>query len=361
FFIQKYQIDFLHIPALFHFTQPIPKYLNACPVLITVYDLIPYMYMSHFDYSPLIQAEYARGLEYIKTANHLIAISEATKRDIVRHLGYDAQRITVVYPALDKHFQVLDATVVSERLHHLWTRLGIPAPKQYILTVTDYFYTKNLDTLLLAYSQLSPQYRADYPLVVTFDISDKHLTLFSQKTQELGIDTQVIFTRRVSDAELVALYNGATIMVYPSRYEGFGYPIAEAMACGSPVITTTAASMPEVAGDAALLVDPEDPQAFVDAITTLLTDATLRQTLRQKGLQQHRQFNLDHMAQATLSTYHVFTPYSHPAPPSHFPLHYRLVLGMLGIYIKVHLQWRRLLWHAYHKLYAPLKKRILNR
>jgi glycosyltransferase involved in cell wall biosynthesis len=361
YYIQHYQLDFLHIPTMFHFIQPIPEHLGDYPVLITVYDLIPYLYMPHFDFSPPIQAQYARGMEYIKTAKHLIAISEATKNDVVNHLGCDPNKITVVYPALDTHFTVLSPDVVQERLNGLWEHLKIRRPERYILTVTDHFYTKNLDTLLIAYAQLPLADREACPLVVTFDILGKDLIRFTKQVQDLGIPAeQVIFTRRVSEEQLVALYNGAMFVVYPSRYEGFGYPIAEAMACGSAVITTTAASMPEVAGEAAMLVDAEQAEEFTEAMHTLLHDSALRQTLREKGLMQCQQFNLDNMAQATLVAYSTFAPYTQSTPPITMPMGYRVILASLSVYIKVRWAVRYVKWWAYHNVYYPLKRRVLG-
>jgi|GEM_PF-3479046 len=361
YYIALYKLDFLHIPTMFHFIQPIPDHLGDYPVLITVYDLIPYLYMKHFDFSPQIQVQYARGLEYIKTAKHLIAISEATKNDVIQHLGYDEKNITVVYPALDKQFVVLSQEVTQARLNGLWERLAIPRPERYLLTVTDHFYTKNLDTLFIAYAQLPASERKTCPLVVTFDILEKDIIRFTKRVKELGIPTeQVIFTRRVSEDELVALYNGAEFTVYPSRYEGFGYPIAEAMACGSAVITTTAASMPEVAGEAAMLVDADESEEFTEAMHTLLGDAAMRLALREKGLVQCQQFNLGNMAQATLTAYSAFGTYVHPTPPINLPVGYRVVLSGLNFYVKARWGARYVKWSAYHKVYYPLKKRVLR-
>jgi len=362
YYIHHYQLDIFYIPSLFHFLQPIPEGLTNNPILITVYDLIPYLFMDKLGFlGDLLQEEYWKGIAFIKKATHLIAISEATKQDVIRHLGYDEKRITVVYPALDKTFQRLDEQTIEQRLNGLWERLKLPRPNQYIFTVADHFYTKNLHTLIKGYSQLPQTVRDATPLVITFDIHPTHRAEFMQFADTLGVGNRVIFTHRVSEDELVALYNGATFTVYPSRYEGFGYPIVEAMACGSPVITTTASSMPEVAGDAALLVDPEDSESFTEAMYTLFQDSALRATLREKGLARYGQFNLENMAHQTLLAFEQFSANASKKPIAHFELRYRLILLALRIYVRVRWFFRYLKWQAYHKLYVPFKKHILRK
>ncbi|MDX2076482.1 MAG: glycosyltransferase family 1 protein [bacterium] len=353
----EYEIDVFHIPIMMNFIQPIPTQMTACAVVATVYDLIPLIFAEHFPQPLVAQALYDFGIERYKTADYLIAISQATKHDTVRLLGYPSERIGVAYPAVDKSFMRLDDATIQARLTALWQKLGIPAPAHYIFTVTDHFYTKNLDTLLVAYAQLPADLRLTTPLIVTFDIYPKDRVRFMARAKELGVDGQVIFTGRIPEDDLVALYNGALFTVYPSRYEGFGYPIAEAMACGSPVITTTAASMPEVAGEGALLVNPEDAEAMTDAMHRLYHDADLRQSYRQGGYAQASQFNLDALAKATHDAYQQALTY-HPAPRSSAPPqlnrnnHLWLIVSFYTYGIK-----RRL----YDKVYLPTRRWLSKR
>src|SRR5262249_47346070 len=135
-----------------------------------------------------------------------------------------------------------------------------------------------------------------------------------------GIADDIVLTGVVSDAELCGLYNRATVVVHPSRYEGFGLPIVEAMACGAPVVTTTSSSMPEAAGDAGILVDPDDVAGFTDAIARLARDPDLRADLREKGFEQVQRFNPRQLAEVTLRSYASAAQPAHPAPPDRLRL-----------------------------------------
>jgi glycosyltransferase involved in cell wall biosynthesis len=349
----EHRLDVVHVPILLNFIQPVPTQLTSCAVVMTIYDLIPLIFAEHFPQPVVALYHYQLGINRFKTSDYLIAISQATKHDVMRLLDYPAERIGVAYPAVDTAFMRQNPAQTASLLTGLWARLNIPAPAQYMFTVTDHFYTKNLETLLRAYAQYPADVTAHTPLVVTFDIYPKDRIRFMEMTKELGIGERVIFTGRVSEDELVALYNEALFTVYPSRYEGFGYPIAEAMACGSPVITTTAASMPEVAGDVALLVDPEDAEAMTDAMHKLYTTPTLRADLREKGLIQAQKFNLQALAEATLNAY-VATASLKTRPaekPDNATLYerYRLVQSRYVYAIK------RIL---YDKMYLPIRKHI---
>jgi glycosyltransferase involved in cell wall biosynthesis len=126
---------------------------------------------------------------------------------------------------------------------------------------------------------------------------------FLVAVEALGLRDHVLFTGFVDDDDLPDLYRGALLFVYPSLYEGFGLPVLEAMACGIPVVTSNSSSLPEVAGDAALLVDPRQPEALAAAMTSIIHDGGLRQALRSKGLVRARAFSWDAVAQKTLEVY----------------------------------------------------------
>lgn len=327
-------LDVLHLPILHNFIQPIPTQITACPVVVTVYDLIPYLFQVHFQQTPVQTQYYKLALDYLHHADYLLVISASTQQDVHQLIGYPPEHVQVAYPAVDARFKRLDDMVCHACLKRLWTRLKLPAPTNYIFTVTDYFYTKNLDTLLTAYAKLPADIRQKTPLVVTFDIQQHDETRFMTLAHQLGIEGQVIFTGKVPEDELVALYNGALFTVYPSRYEGFGYPIVEAMACGSPLITTTTSSMPEVAGDKAILVHPEQADEMMRAMYDLYQDAPKRLAMREAGYDQARIFNLDRLTEATLQAYHA-TAQIAPVRPSMRPakpptvLHVRLMLSRL--------------------------------
>ena len=161
---------------------------------------------------------------------------------------------------------------------------------------------KNVAGLLAAYARLRADHAAP-PLVVAGDVTSARGQALLGTAADLGLADHVIFPGQVSEAVLPALYRSATLLVYPSLYEGFGLPILEAMASGLPVITSNRSSMPEVAGDAAILVDPENPEDLASALSSALTDDALRRDLAQRGLDRSRKFTWERTARETLAVY----------------------------------------------------------
>src|SRR3982074_1828642 len=201
----------------------------------------------------------------------------------------------------DGVFRRLPAHLLRKVLLGLEPPLRLPA--RYVLTVTYPHYAKNLETLLKAYAALPAAVRTELPLVICCYLSDDTRRLVMRRGAEAGIADDIVLTGVVSDAELCGLYNRATVVVHPSRYEGFGLPIVEAMACGAPVVTTTSSSMPEAAGDAGILVDPGDVAGFTDAIARLARDPALRAELRERGFEQVKRFSPRQLAESTLRSY----------------------------------------------------------
>jgi glycosyltransferase involved in cell wall biosynthesis len=222
-----------------------------------------------------------------RAATHVIADSDATRRDLGRFYGVPAEKVNVVYPGRDERLGRVDPALVR-------ARYGL-AP-DYLLHVGTLQPRKNLSRLIEAAAGL----RAQYPQL--------QLVLAGQPGWQSGpIVAQaragaefVRLLDYVPDEDLAGLYSGATAFVFPSLYEGFGFPILEAMACGTPVVCANTSSLPEVAGEAALLVGPQDTTALAGAIGRLLADATLRESLAAKGLEQVQRFSWQRAAMETL-------------------------------------------------------------
>ncbi len=168
----------------------------------------------------------------------------------------------MAWPIADACFRPLPAPVVAQMLVGLRRRTRLP--EHFVLAVTHLHHSKNLSVLLEGYAHLPDAVRAQLPLVVSCHLDAGQLSSLQESVAAFGLDDDVVTTGLVSNDELAALYNAATMLVHPSRYEGFGLPVLEAMQVGTPVVTTTASSLPEVAGDAALLVDDDD--LAVDAV-----------------------------------------------------------------------------------------------
>lgn len=230
----------------------------------------------------------------VRAARHIVTISHATKCDLVAWYGVDPQRITVTHLGVSAGFAPpADPQDIAE----VRMRYGVHQ-RPYVLYIGTVQPRKNLVRVIDA---LAHTLAAGYDLDLVIAGKQGWLSeSIVRRAAELGITHHVHFTGYVADADLPALLAGAQAFVFPSLYEGFGMPVLEAMACGTPVITSTMSSLPEVAGDAALLVDPLDTNAIAWAIMRLCDDENLRTDLRWRGLARVRQFTWEECARRTL-------------------------------------------------------------
>lgn len=278
--------DVLFIPA---HVLPI---IHPRASVVTVHDL-GYLYYPqahrlldrfHLDFSTRYNAQ---------AAIHLIADSQATKRDLVEHYGVDPAKITVVYPGYDSAaFRPVRGAAAIEAVK---TRYGIGS--EYILFVGTLQPRKNLTRLIEAYSSLATR---QLKLVIAGKRGWLYEGIFRQ-VEELGLERQVVLTGYVTEEDLPTLLSGARLFVLPSLYEGFGLPVLEALACGTPVVCSNASSLPEVVGDAAILVDPLDVEELAAAMERILGNEALQAELIERGLEQARRFSWERCARKTLA------------------------------------------------------------
>jgi glycosyltransferase involved in cell wall biosynthesis len=219
-----------------------------------------------------------------RVAAHVIADSQATKDDLVRHYATSPDEITVAYPGRDESLRRVDDPAVIEAVKH---RYGIAG--EYLLYIGTLQPRKNLARLLTAFSTLHSLLSAPY-FVMAGGRGWLYNDVFAE-VKRLGLENKVLFPGRVADEDKAALMSGATALLFPSLYEGFGLPVVEAMQCGTPVVCSNTSSLPEVAGDAALLVDPLDVDALAQAMARLLDDADLRRKLIERGYAQAQKFS----------------------------------------------------------------------
>jgi glycosyltransferase involved in cell wall biosynthesis len=240
---------------------------------------------------------------HCRAAAHIIAVSQATKDDLVRHYRADPRRITVVHSAHDAGL-FRPADPAAQRA--VRERYGLHAP--YLLYLGTLQPRKNLARLLEAFAQLHPlpgpppERGRESPLSLV--IAGKKGWLYEplfQQVKRLGLGGRVIFTGYVPQEDLPPLLSGALGLVLPSLYEGFGLPLLEAMACGTPVICANVSALPEIAGDAALLIDPLDVTDLAESMARLVEDEGLRRRLTARGLERAGQFSWDRCARETLA------------------------------------------------------------
>ncbi len=227
----------------------------------------------------------------LQKIDHVVTVSECSRRDLIGQMGISEDRITVIYQGVDLEKFSPTGDLQAERFEFL----------PYVLCVAGTDPSKNAKNLIQAFSRLPAELRNRQHLVLVGDVNrNKELQQF---VKEQGITEQTVFTGIVPDSQLVALYQQASVFVFPSLYEGFGLPVLEAMACGCPVITSNTSSLPEVVGKAGILVNPHNTTELADAMTQVLTDASLAQTLRTMGREQAEKFSWEKTARATADLY----------------------------------------------------------
>jgi len=282
--------------TVFHEPSFISPLIKVCPTVITVFDLAYLYFPEHFTRRNVLYLKTL--LPYsIKKADCIIAISKHTKNDIIKHYNVTPEKVRVVYLGVDPFFRVVDQ---KDRIAQIKRSYGIT--KEYLLNVSLISPRKNLITLLKAFKKLCTQNNHRYQLVIAGEKGWVYEKIFAA-VSSLGLEDDVVFTGYVTNEELIYLYNNAISFLYPSLFEGFGLPILEAMACGCPVITSRVTSIPEVCGEAAVLVDPNSEDELFHAMHRIVGDSEKRHSLREKGFKQAALFSWEKTAQQTRAIY----------------------------------------------------------
>ena len=284
--LRRIQADLAHGPV---FIGPLRA---PCPVVLTIHDLSFIRFPTLFRPSNRLYLTVFARLS-ARRARRLIAVSRHAASEATQLLGVPAERIDVVHNGVDPSFRPLSAKAVAAY------RKQEGLPEKYLLHVGTLEPRKNLVRLVEAFGRV---HDSEMCLVLAGGKGWYYNEVFA-KVEELQLGSSVIFAGYVPNGELPLLYNGAFSLVYPSLYEGFGLPVLEALACGTPALTSTSSSLPEVAGDAALVVDPNDVDEIAGGMRRLMADETLRQELRERGLTRAQQFSWRRTAQETARVY----------------------------------------------------------
>jgi glycosyltransferase involved in cell wall biosynthesis len=280
---------------LFHGTTfSVPRRCST-PLVVTIHDLALLRFPELG--TPALRRMVSRCRQAARAARLIVAVSEATRRDVIDLLGVPQDRVRVVHNGISESFRPVPAGPAAARAREI---TGAEGP--YILHVGTLEPRKNLSALIHSFAAIRRRRSVPHRLVLAGARGWNCQPLFGL-VERLGLGELVVFPGYVPPSDLVALYSAADLFVYPSRYEGFGFPPLEAMGCGAPVITSDSSSLPEVTGDAALHVDPNDNDALTAAMLRVLSDDSLREELRHKGQQRARHFSWDRCARQTLTVY----------------------------------------------------------
>lgn len=281
-------------PALFHATQPIPLAVKGCPNIYTIHDLVPL----RLPYTTPVNKKYFYRLltSLARTADHIVTVSEFSRRDIIEHLGVDERRVTNTYQAVNIPAEVLarsDAEVADDLAKFFGLEFGgyflfcgAIEPKKNVSRLVDAYAASGSKLPLILAGSAGWHNRADLR-----KIRDERFTNFQIDGNTIRRERQVRRLEYLPRDQLFSLVRGARAMLFPSIYEGFGLPVIEAMALGTPVVTSNVSSLPEIAGDAALLVDPYSIGDISRAIRTIEADADLRTHLACRGREQAQKFS----------------------------------------------------------------------
>ncbi len=288
----KKHFDLLFVPS---YSVPL---LKMGKTVVTIHDIIP---LKHPEWSR--RNERIRFATTVKRLAHkvdsIIAASEATKNDLLEFTRTDPNKIEVIYLGVDDHFKVLDKKAEFENFSKKFNLL-VP----FILYVGAIHPRRNIKRLLEAFRLLKLDTKTEHKLVLigTFFQSSWKQQI-QQYIQQKKLENEIIWLDYITDEELVQFYNFADVFIYPSLYEGFGLPVLEAMACGTPVVTSNSTSLSEVAGDAALLVNPFEIEEIAEALKTIIWKKDIKIGLIEKGKKRASLFTWQKAAQQTIQLF----------------------------------------------------------
>jgi glycosyltransferase involved in cell wall biosynthesis len=297
--IRQEHCDLLHIPTLFR----LPPYLPPCPYVVTAHDVLDYMYRANNGAGLRGTFNFYSTRYVLQHASRILAVSNFTKNDVGRLFQIRFSRIEVIYNAIDERF--LQGHATKEEREFIGERYQVNYP--FILYAGRISPHKNLVRIIEAFSALKTELARedlfpDLKLIIIGDEVSRHPDL-RRTVIRSGVQNDVRFLGFVPIDVLRLFYDAAKIFIFPSLYEGFGLPPLEAMAHGTPVVTSNASSLPEVVGNAAVMVNPENVFDIMRAMQRVLTDQALREKLKVRAYEQVRRFSWESSARRLVEVY----------------------------------------------------------
>ena len=282
---------------LYHSVQLGLPAIRRMPIVLTLHDLAPLHWPSHYLRLPYSRVGHAWQYALAKRADAIIAVSDATKADVVERLGVAPERVRVIHEAVDQGFRPPSRETGAAVAHE---RFGVPG--RYVLYVGQFDPRKNMDGLFAAFARAADR-EPDLRLVIVGTLG-RLAPLMRDALARSRVDpARVVITGEVDDSTLAALYAGAEALLHAAWLEGFGLTALEALAAGTPVVGYRAGAVAEVVGDAGLLADERDPDALGEALVTLLTSSALQADLRARAKPRAARFSWDRAADDTLALY----------------------------------------------------------
>ncbi|MDE6849050.1 MAG: glycosyltransferase [Ruminococcus sp.] len=288
-YIRENNIDIFYLTSPFEtgFTLYKKEWFEGVKVVTTVYDIIPYIMKEKYLSDKNNFNIYMKCVENLRWSDELFVISESVKTDLVKYLNFSPENIKVIWGAVDERYRIIDMSDSEKAL--LLDKFGITKP--FIMCTGGEDGRKNIDGLIRAYSLMPENIKNLYQLVVVCKLSENGMKNLKAVAKSHNVENNVIFTNFVSDEELLKFYNLASLMAFPSKYEGFGLPIVEAWACGTPVLTADNSSLKEIGGDAVVLVNADSDRSIADGMAHMLSDKKILSEYAEKGRKRVRLFN----------------------------------------------------------------------
>jgi glycosyltransferase involved in cell wall biosynthesis len=278
-----------------HIQAHLLNYMRLRPSVVTCYDIYPFLQERY----PFVDKSMVKlGIRGMLKADRIIAISRFSREEITRTLDYPRERVRVIYLGVDQEsYRPLPRnTSVAEKY-------GVPADRRIVLYVGSEQPRKNLTVLMQAFAAVRKEVKDAILLKVGRPQWKGAREGLRARIEHLGLDDDVLFIDYIDEIDLPALYNLADVFAFPSRYEGFGLPPLEAMACGCPVVASGTSSLPEVIGEAGITVNPDDAEGLADAICRVLDDGRLRSSMIAAGLEQAKRFSWEATSRETIAVY----------------------------------------------------------
>jgi glycosyltransferase involved in cell wall biosynthesis len=284
-------------PDLYHAPHYVLPAGVRCPSVVTIHDCIHLMFPQYLPNRLAYAYARAQMWSAARRSDCILTVSEASKRDILHLFNVPPEKIVVVYNAIDSHFAITPSEEAVTRVRERYQ-----LDHKFVLYVGNIKPHKNLVRLIEAFDELRQGDLEDLKLLIIGDQISR-LPALRRAVHRHKLHKQVRFLGYVGDDQLAILYRLASVFVFPSLYEGFGLPPLEAMASGTPVVTSNVSSLPEVVGDAAVLVNPYDVDAIVDGLRRVLTDPVLAADMSRKGIERAREFSWERSVAKTWAVY----------------------------------------------------------